>query len=285
MAITRKIAPWDPRLLHEHEDSAEVGWVTIAECRVDPTYQRPLDERRVAEYVEHYDPHQVEIATISRRADGSMWIINGQHTFAMLRALGKSVALARVLTGLTVEREAELYERLNSDRVAPTTYDHWRARLGRHEAVAVAIQAKVEAHGFEISLKNSRQLGRITALSAIERIYEWDPRLLDFALDMLRRCWQTDMRARDGMYLQALAVFRVSWPDFLQKRFDEVFSRTPANEVLQTATRLRIEQGVQMRASVIAVAMRDLYNRQLRLGRLEGPPIAPQTRKAMGWHR
>lgn len=289
MSATKKLTAWDPRLLTAREDTAEVGYVTIAELNVDHSYQRPLNEARVQSYMERFDPDQVQVLTLSRRADGSLWIVDGQHTCKLLRGVGKTVALARILTGLTKQREAALFDRLNTDTKSPTTFDHWRSRIEAGDPVVLAIRSKVEAHGFQISLVNNRYEGRIAALQALEQIYDWEPSLLDFALEMVRRCWPSDDRARDGFMLTALAIFPGSWPDFLQTRFDEVFSRTPANQVFQAANRLRIEAGVGLRPSLIATAMRDLYNGKsgggLRLGRLYGPPIQPRTRKSMGWQK
>lgn len=88
--------------------------VPLANLKRDPTYHDPgrLKEKRVAEIAADWDPSGVGTITVSRRHDGSLWVIDGMHRVAAARLLGETHLPAKLFVGLTLEGEALMFQRL-----------------------------------------------------------------------------------------------------------------------------------------------------------------------------
>lgn len=82
---------------------------------ITDSYQRELDLRRVGRIVSDFDPAQVRDIVVSRRADGKLYVIDGQHTVeALKRIYGEDYkADARVIVGMDFKTEASLFTKLN----------------------------------------------------------------------------------------------------------------------------------------------------------------------------
>jgi len=299
-ALLKKVPEWSPRLLQATDDTPEVGWVSIAELHYDwlhwvdgqPVgYQRPLDPGWVAKHLSVYDPGLVHLVTLSRRADGSLWVIDGQHRIALLAALGKQVVLAAISSGLTREQESARYERLNSDRKQPNQWNRFGARGSSRDPKTLALIALTAECGFKIGTAD-RSLGSIAAVNMLSRVYEWSngPALLRFVLRKVSEIWPTDIGARDGVFIEGLALLVWNWDGgYLLRegnaidwrRFDTIFSKVRATEITRRCKELKIEAGFAMNASTYATAFRDIYNGKANFtGRLNGRVLTPTARGA-----
>lgn len=300
MALTKKIRAWSPRLMDEKEDSPEIGWIAIGELHVDwltwhengqpDGYQHPLDESRVERYMRDFDPHLLEVITVNRRADGSLWIIDGQHRVEVLRRLGKGVVLAAIYSGLSREQEADFYVRLNTERKSPNQWNRFGARAFHGEPRVAALIALASESGFRIGTAD-RSLQSIAAVNMLERVYGWadGPRLLRQTLSKVAEIWPTDVVARDGVFIEGLALFAFNFDgSYLARegntidwrRFDSVLSKVKATEVARKCKELKIEAGFGMNATTYATAVREFYNGKSNYGgRLEGRIVIPGQRR------
>lgn len=299
MALAKKLAAWSPKLLQGEQMTPEVGYVQIGELHFDwqrweggrsVGYQRQLDEGRVGRYSAEYDPRLARPVVVNRRADGSMYVIDGQHTIAIERGLGRSVVLATVWDGLTPQQEADLYNRLNSQRVTPNQWNRFGARATAGDPKALAIIALAAECGFKTGTPD-RSINAIAAVNALERLYDVSPALLRQTLTKIRELWPTDVVTRDGVFISGLAWFIYTWDEAFYptsvgtegdvidwRRFDDVFSKVTGRDVVRDVAVMRIESGMSVNAAAYAVAFRDKYNGKSNFRRrLLGRPISPAS--------
>lgn len=151
---------------------SRVKRVLIADLQVDYSYQRPLSPGRVESVAAKWDDRKGGIITVSERADGSQFVIDGQHRMRACERNGGRAIKAEVWTGLSVEDEAEMFDALNDDRARVDPLSRFRAQLRYKHGTALAVQQTVEEAGATIQphVSTSRYEG-IRAVSTLIRIY------------------------------------------------------------------------------------------------------------------
>ncbi len=255
-------------------------WVAIADVRsAFPLYGRPVRSTRVADLVAHWDEAKLEAIHVSRRADGTLWRLDGGHRCEAAREVGRTVLYAMVHRNLGVEDEARLFDELNSDRTKPDLWEHWAARLAYHEPLAVELQAITTKAGYTLTPTGSRP-GDLRALGALYTIVKYGRAadLVAATLEFHRRVWFYEAPSYKGLVLRAIALFVRTWPKdapggYRAARAEEVFTAKPSNLVLQAAERIRWETATPtLTPAILTVVMRDMYNGTMRTGRLNGVP-------------
>ena len=150
--------------------SAEV--LKIADLNVDDAYQRDLRHDLVNKIAEAYDIVKAGPVLISERADGSLWVVDGQHRIAGAALAGETEIFAHVVHGLTRETEAELRLARN-ERRGDTMAEKWRSRLVMGDPKAHAITNLVFQHGTQINIVPVTYQG-INAIATLELIWDLD---------------------------------------------------------------------------------------------------------------
>lgn len=297
--LKRKPAEWSPQLLHNRDETTpEVGWVSIGELHYDQLrwdgtgphgYQRPVDENRIQQYCEAFDSRLIGLVVVNRRDDGSLWVIDGQHRIEVLRRLGKSVVMAEIHSLRSPQDEADLYYKLNSQRKQPNMWNRFGSRASSGDPKALALIELAAEYGFRIGTAD-RSIASIAAVNTLETIYSWvdGPRLLRQTLRKIADVWPADVIARDGVFIQGLALVIYGWDgSYVQRdghsidwaRFDNVFSKVKGIEVTKRCKELKIEAGFAMNGTTYAVAIRDIYNGKANFTkRLEGRVLVPSKR-------
>lgn len=299
MTLARKLTPWSPKLMQGEQMTPEVGYVQIADLNFDwqrwengqsTGYQRPLDTDRVAKYHDVYDPHLVRPIVANRRADGSLWVVDGQHTVALAKSLGQAVVLATIWNGLSAQEEAARYNSLNSERVKNNQWNRFGARASSGEPKVLAVLQLVSECGFKTGTAD-RSTNSIAAVSALERLYDASPTLLRQTLTKVRQMWPTDVLTRDGVFISGLASFTFTWDepywptsvgiegDVIDwTRFDSVFTKMTGRDIVRSVKLLRIESGMAINSAAYATAFRDAYNGKSNFRRrLVGKPVSPSS--------
>lgn len=112
--------------------------VLIDDLQVDHRYQRELDQRLVERIREQFDMVVADIISVSKRADGSLYIINGQHRAAAAKLEGETHILAFIYEGLTLKQEAEYRLKFNNMRLdRPLEKFHAQITAGDPTALAI----------------------------------------------------------------------------------------------------------------------------------------------------
>jgi hypothetical protein len=161
-----------PAISDSQQTSREVEVVELADLRIDHRYQRPLDQGLVERILSDWDPIAADPLTISQRADGSLWIVNGQHEAAAATLKGETEMLAFIYTGLTVKQEADLRLKKNNRR-SDTPLERFHAQVMAGNAESLAIVALLAEFGTEINKQVTAYHG-INAVAAVEHVFRWD---------------------------------------------------------------------------------------------------------------
>jgi hypothetical protein len=149
---------------------SKFGEVPLAELKVDPKAQRLLTPGWVKARVKDFAPDKVGYITVNRRVCGTLYIVDGQHRVALLKAVkfGPKVH-AEMFDGLTQQEEARLF-RARNDRRAIRKIDDFNIAVTAGDPQACDISAVAAELGLRIG-KN--QLDRcISSVDKLERIYE-----------------------------------------------------------------------------------------------------------------
>lgn len=170
---------------------------------VDPTYQRELDEARVENIAENFDPALLGTLEVSRR-NGKSAVFDGQHRLAALRKRGAKDAPCLVHEGLSVPEEAVLFVNLQTKRKSLRPMDRFKARLVAGEDRAKTINMLARANGYTVTDGgHPRQIG---AVAALDRVYDrGGDVLLDLTFHFLK-IWRDEPRSTDGALIEGLGI-------------------------------------------------------------------------------
>lgn len=137
--------------------------------KVDHSYQRHLDSKRVDYIVDNFKPSLLRFPICSVRESGEIYIIEGQHTTAAVVKLGWRKLPIFFHKGLTVEQEAIEFDQLNrggrEGRLPVSVSGRFKARLCGGLPVEAAINDIVTKLG--LNLHGTGKSG----ISAIEAVY------------------------------------------------------------------------------------------------------------------
>lgn len=194
-----------PRMVG-HNGSLE--WLRAGSIHIDREYQRYINKNRVDAIAANYDPDVFGVLICSRRVDGNVFDLDGQHRLeaAMIRFGQDALVPCFVMNGLDQQQEASIFWKLNRHRLQPSSADTFRARLAANEPIATAIATVAHEYDVEIQLY-PQPLGpnQVGAFSALESIYR--DGLLPSVFDVLRSAWPNEPGALRAHFMLGLQTF------------------------------------------------------------------------------
>jgi len=188
-------------------DGATIEMVRLGDLRV-PSYQRgQVTSYRMIR--NHFDIRLFDVLTVSRRGDGKHWIIDGKQRYtARLDLDGPgTLVFCRVLHGLDIAAEVELFEKLNRNRVRVSAFAILDAQREAGEESAVALFATVEAAGLKIGSQHGAS--QVGSPAQLREIQEWDDGLgiLRDALDAAIAAWGKNAGTFHATVVAGLSFF------------------------------------------------------------------------------
>lgn len=243
-----------------------------SQVNCDPRFQRELDERRAKRMSKAVNKKRIGVPVLSQRADGTFWVLDGQHRITALKMAGDDEpVLCDIQEGLTLADEAELFLLLNSDRPAVRVFDKFKARLVAKDPVAVEIERTVKAAGLRISkAPGANCICAIKALESTHNAYHNLPRVLS----ILGKWADGDPVTFDGRMLQDMGHFLASVEKLDERHLVErLLTKAPAR-VLAQITRT---QGVAYntpRREAAAQVFCNIYNYRLSKAKKIAPRAA-----------
>lgn len=131
-------------------------WTAVDRLSVDPAYQRATDgvqsRRIILGMIKCWDWSLCQPLVVSRRSDGSLFILDGQHRHAGALERGDIAHLPCViLPGLAHDGEAEAFVALNTKRQRLSQTDLFNGMLAAGDLDAVEIAAVIEATGWKVA--------------------------------------------------------------------------------------------------------------------------------------
>lgn len=246
---------------------------------VDHRYQAPLNTDRVRRIrfnrdgTSALDVGALGTLEISERADGTYWVIDGQHRRqAVFEECADFPMDCIVHTGLTLAQEAQLFEYFNSSqhRRNPSALIDFKAALVAENPEAVRLLRTLNACGLDVAYNNDTSKDRtLTCVAALYYIanlgghYE-----LNLVLTILVDAWNGDRASLTGTMVKGMHRFI--------RRYQGQYDRKTLVQKLQGETPSALGSRANNRAKLLggdvvlnmAVAIKEAYNRHLRLNKL-----------------
>ena len=169
--------------------NGDIVMIAVNDMKVDYSYQRPLDMKRVENLANNWDDAKANLIHVSLRHDG-FYVIDGNHTRTAYEMAGGDVLPCRIHENLTIQDEAKLFYELNSTHKNPKFIEMLKAR-----AEAGCEKEKNYIHCMDMSgLPYSLQqgTGKIRCHAALFTIYKMTTDTI--MLRALRTAWD----AADG---------------------------------------------------------------------------------------
>lgn len=195
--------------------------VRLDDITIDGRVQRNLELKRVADIAEDFDWGAFGVPTLSRRADGTIVIIDGMHRVMAARKAGHGdrAPQLKVHTGLTLTEEARLFRMLNNTR-KPSSVDLFLVAVTEGEPAAVEMNELIEAVGLKVATAGAKAFRAVTAL---RRIYAIEPDAAVRTLDVATRAWGADSTSVQSAIVEGLGGFFLRYGD--QPNADELGER------------------------------------------------------------
>ena len=184
--------------------------VRIADLHVDPAYQRDLSRDMVEKIREEWEESAAGAIVVSRRENGDLYIVNGQHRTAAASELGREEILAQVIPGLTSQDESRL-RLLGNTRRNDTAQERFRAQVAAGDVESIAIQEILKQFGTRINPSADMHNG-VNSVSGVEDLYRRDRNglLLTSVMEIIRDSFgHMGGRAVGASTLKAIGWFLV----------------------------------------------------------------------------
>lgn len=260
----------------------------------DGGYARPVSEHRVQHLLEDWNPFSVQPLAVSKRPNGQLYLIDGQHRVEAARLAGVPELPAIIFEGLDRRAEADLYLRF-ADALPQQAISQFNARLARGDQSAETVRKTVEQAGLKIAVDYRTAHtddGIIIAVSRLERIYavSQSASSLLSVLMLIKAAWGTDHRAYQQVVLEAVWQF---WAVY-HEQYDSERLLTKLREagiegVLSMAYAIQATGAWKRRVDAIAQAMWRVYHEpKLTSHRLDpwqgakANPLRPRRSSATG---
>lgn len=240
--------------------------IRVDQLGIDHSYQRPVSPTMVNKIVKGFDSRLFGIITVARRADGTYWVLDGQHRVAALVKMGKgNIAVpCEVLTGLSLEDEAMVFHLRNANKKTMTPQEKFRGALAAGDERALTVDAAVRAAGFRVNVETSElHGGLIPATAALERVdRQYRDGHLAMTLDLIRTTWGTEVGPRGSLIL-GLAYLLYLYRDTINiKRFVTKLSEVTMEQVYSMSKKYRDSTRAPGDVAVSAVLI-ERYNYKL----------------------
>ena len=149
-----------------------------AELNLDDSYQRSTDngasKALITKIAHNWDWRMCLPLVVSKRDDGSLWVIDGQHRLAAAKLRGDIPFLpCRVAVYGSVADEAAMFVAMNRTRKAMNRLDDFHAAIASGDAEAIEIAGIITDAGFTVSRKTGSQSwvpGEVAFTSAIAKV-------------------------------------------------------------------------------------------------------------------
>jgi hypothetical protein len=183
--------------------------VPLNKLLVDHDYQRSLREKFVAEAKKDFQPILIGVPEVSRRADGTNFVLDGQHRIELLKVMGFKAITCHVHDGLSQQQEAYFFRFYNRKRAQITAYEDYRAALVEGEHLHLEIEKIVTGRGLKVAQYSSTKT--ISSVWQLRKMIGYgsntdmgNPSRLARVLDLSIGSWANEPNLFEGEVLDAL---------------------------------------------------------------------------------
>jgi hypothetical protein len=122
---------------------------------IDPLYQRGVNPHLVTRLVKNFNKDSFGVLTVSERANGDKYILDGQHRWKVAQLCVEEYLPCHVYEGLTLQDEARIFSDINTNRVGVTALYRYRAGVIAGSSPEKEIDAWVQANGWRVGNSSS----------------------------------------------------------------------------------------------------------------------------------
>ncbi len=214
--------------------------VPIKDLVSNQDYQRSLSMLHVRKAVENFDLNQINPIKVSRR-NGINYVFNGQHTaeiVAMVSGSRDTPVWCMIYDDLEYAEEADIFANQMKNVKALLPIEIFNANCEAGNSKELMIKGLVESYNLKISASTTP--GCITAVSALERIYDkYGYDMLDRVLKLIIITWEGEQKSFSANMMNGLARLLSVYGDKVK---DEVFKEKLGEVSLKEITRTARER-------------------------------------------
>lgn len=135
-------------------------WLAVGQLQIDSTYQRTCDGAKsrmlIVRMIKRWDWKLCQPLVVTRRIDGSLFVIDGQHRLTGVRERGDIPHLPCVVIPATSpEEEAQAFVRLNTERQKLTQPEIFAGMLAASDPDALATIKIMDETGWTLCRHNN----------------------------------------------------------------------------------------------------------------------------------
>lgn len=173
-----------------------IEWLAVGALRIDQAYQRAIDAPTSQRLIENiacdWDWGLFGILTVSRRPDGGLYVMDGQHRLEAAKIRGDLPFLPAVVISInTLQEEAKFFVKANTERKGATTLDRFNARCISGDERALAVRALIEGAGLKVARSPYKlKDGEVGCVAVVERLLRrYGEKIISAALIDLAEAW------------------------------------------------------------------------------------------------
>jgi hypothetical protein len=229
-------------------------------------YARSLSEGRLRQLRREWDPLAVSPLTLSRRADSSLWVIDGNHRRVVAYEKHMLQLPAMIHSGLNRAQEADLYTKLGTV-LGQTPWTRFQAKLVALDESALEIVTIAQRYGMDIG-GTGYGASRIRAVARIEWIYaRGGPPGLDWVLAFLTDAFGGEAESLGELQLEGVFGFFVRYADRVDRHdVARILGAASMNAWSDRAASIwqRVDVGLRSNTYGLAIAevVNDLWRKQ-----------------------
>ena len=232
-------------------------------------YQRNLSIRHIQRTIAHFDLNQVNPVKVSRRG-GLSYVINGQHTIEIIRAVSKSnetPVWCMVYDDLDYPVEADIFANQQKYVKPLSSYEIFMASIEAGNDDHITIRSLVESYGLQLA--SSRILCGICAVSCLEQIYKNSGyHTLDRTLRLIVATWEGDPMSLSASIIRGVSMLIDVFDEYIKDdAFCDRLGTTSAIEIIRNGKSRR--PGTIGYAEAMAIVYNKNHKGNLQLWKLE----------------
>lgn len=192
------------------------------ELNVDDGYQRSTDtgpsQGLIKKIATNWDWRMCMPLVVSKRDDGSLWVIDGQHRLAAAKLRG-DISFLPCCVGVYggVADEAAMFVAMNRQRRAMNRLDDFHAAIASGDSEAEQIAKLITDAGFTVSRKTGSQswvAGEVAFTSAIAKVLrKHGPTVCALALTTMAEAFPGEVLNAGASMFTALTKLAISPPE------------------------------------------------------------------------
>lgn len=210
-----------------------IEWQPLTALQIDPSYQRsletPISEQLIRNMATSWDWRLCAPLTVSRRADGGLYVIDGQHRLAAAQMRSDVPELPCVISSFdSIADEARLFVDANTLVRKATPLDKFHARVVAGDEDAVEINRIVEAAGLKIGRSQYKiREEEVCCVAVLSRLFkQYGMKILSAALVNMAEAWPGQRVGSADEMLPALCLIAYNPPSgFDPDLFVDVLSK------------------------------------------------------------